>query len=245
MVKFNFNTNRLEPEEIKRRQYFTHLDCSTFVPPSGILPIVCSNRIRFNLKKTMWDPKGNIDGFFVEEDIRKQFFYPYLPCNFIDVGAAHGSWTLPAIAAGSDVVGFEIDPRYHSSFRENILANNNFDKHVKLFSMGLADKQGIGCLFELEDIQFAPLDVVMRDLSFAPQYIKIDVEGLEKLVLKGAVKTIDLYHPKLFIEVHYETKYTEDEKKEVEDGICDILRNYDYKIERGRGEKSFTYYFFT
>jgi len=36
----------------------------------------------------------------------------------------------------------------------------------------------------------------------APQLIKIDVEGAEELVLKGALKTLEVYKPTMVIEIH-------------------------------------------
>jgi hypothetical protein len=35
-----------------------------------------------------------------------------------------------------------------------------------------------------------------------PDLLKIDVEGAEQLVLAGAVKTINKYHPRIIVEFH-------------------------------------------
>lgn len=243
MAKINLDTNKLTREERDLRVQFTNLK-PTIDIPGGVLPVYCTDKIKFNLKETKWDARGVIDGFFAEEDMRKQFFYPYLPCNFMDVGVAHGSWSLPALAAGCSVLGFEIDPRYHETFKECINVNPDFPHRMKLLSLGLYNGYGLGNLFEVEDIIFTPLDMVMPYIGFAPQYIKIDVEGLELLVLDGSRKTLDLLRPKVFIEVHYLKDDKEEDKARTDKGIIDFMKEYSYIYEKGRGEEAFTYFFF-
>lgn len=245
MVRVNLDTKRLDPEESRRRKMFTAMEPDTSIPEDGILHVSYTNGVRFKLKKPKFDPKGAIDGFFAEEDMRRDFFYPHLPCNFIDVGVAHGSWTIPALAVGSKVLGFEIDPRYHDSLRGTLSVNNNFSGDMSLYSLGLYNTYGRGNVNELEDVTFGPLDAFMKFHPFAPEYIKIDVEGMEERVLDGARKTIDLFHPKLFVEVHYWEDITYDVKEEVDNKIIDLLKPYEYSYKRGRVEKAFTYFFFT
>ena len=47
------------------------------------------------------------------------------------------------------------------------------------------------------------LDDFLRDTGQPVNFMKIDVEGLESLVLKGASRTIEAYHPALIVEVHH------------------------------------------
>jgi len=62
-------------------------------------------------------------------------------------------------------------------------------------------------------------------------FIKIDVEGAELLLLKGAEKTLREFRPNLAIAAyHY--------PKEIDD-LCDYLVDYDYKLYRLR--QSFLY----
>jgi FkbM family methyltransferase len=44
--------------------------------------------------------------------------------------------------------------------------------------------------------------VTIDSLNLAPSCIKLDVEGVEDLVVKGGLKTIRRYHPRLVIEIH-------------------------------------------
>lgn len=245
----NLETDRLPKDELERRKQFTSMDCSFNVPPEGYIQMFMQmsdgRKVPFKLKKPNWDPKGCIDGFFVEEDVRRQFFYPYLPCSFIDVGAAHGSWSLPALATGSSVLAFEIDPRYQQTMLEGVNINEGFNERLTLYAVGLYNEHGIGQLFELENVTFAPLDLFLRSKPFAPQYIKIDTEGTELRILKGMRKTIDLFHPKIFVEIHYGAESTTMDKRNVDKEIIDLLKEYDYKYERGRGDKAFNYFLFT
>ncbi len=54
-----------------------------------------------------------------------------------------------------------------------------------------------------EMVEVAPLDALMRRLSLpAPTVMKIDVEGAEAMVLRGARETIMRHRPRLAIELH-------------------------------------------
>jgi len=67
------------------------------------------------------------------------------------------------------------------------------------------------------------LDNILEDLKIKKvQLIKIDVEGAEELVLKGALKTLKKSHPKIVFESRPQNL------KNIED----ILKNFDYKIKK-------------
>jgi FkbM family methyltransferase len=70
-----------------------------------------------------------------------------------------------------------------------------------------------------------------------PTILKIDVEGFEMDVLRGAVKTIKRYHPKIIIETH-----TSKLRKEVLSFLDDIgykVKHYGRSITRKSGEFDF------
>ena len=72
----------------------------------------------------------------------------------------------------------------------------------------------------------------------APDFIKLDVEGAELHVLKGAIKTIGKKHPRILLEFNKETfeaaGYTQDD-------ILNFLKPFGYKFytveTRGRLEE--------
>jgi hypothetical protein len=46
------------------------------------------------------------------------------------------------------------------------------------------------------------IDDIVESLKLEPTFIKIDVEGAEHHVLKGASNTLQKYHPKILLEIH-------------------------------------------
>jgi FkbM family methyltransferase len=124
---------------------------------------------------------------------------------FVDVGANAGSYTVLAGAvAGARVVAFEPAPETFRRLQDNVSANRMSDR-VDCRNMGLGDKDGTLRLSVGEDCMNhvlsaaeadAPgVDVPVRRLddvlaSGSPSLIKIDVEGFEDLVLRGAVRTL-------------------------------------------------------
>lgn len=63
--------------------------------------------------------------------------------------------------------------------------------------------------------------LVFDDVLPAPQIIKIDVEGAEVHVLKGATKVLSIHRPRLFIEAHSQS---------LASSCTSILNNLNYKV---------------
>lgn len=146
--------------------------------------------------------------------------------SFWDVGANIGyySWVLRAAAPHLKIVLFEPFPPNADLIRATI--NRNKFKQVTLISAGASDATGMKTLrtnaeagatssFETETMTFeerhwgvragfVKIPVVTIDdqsSRYEPvDFIKIDVEGHEQSVLRGALKTISFSQPVLFIE---------------------------------------------
>lgn len=145
----------------------------------------------------------------------------------LDVGAHHGYYSLLAMRkAGPSgmAIAFEPNPNTAARMRENIGLNNA--SNIRLFEIACTAEEQTLELFEGPDwnvgrsslasdnaksggklgrkysVRGRPLDDVVAEVS--PQRIdllKVDVEGAEMTVLKGAAKTLDKYHPYVMIEV--------------------------------------------
>jgi FkbM family methyltransferase len=235
LTRVNVDTDWIDEEEKERRRLFHALEPPlSSGPDPSVYEFTFSNGRAFKMKKPDWDAKGAIEGQMVEEDMRQRFFYPHIGPLFFDVGACHGSWTLPALALGARVFAFEPDPRYMDSLEASVSINPGFRDRVTLCENGIVHVEARGNFFELEDVPFTTIDRIVDQFRVVPSFIKIDVEGMELHVLRGAAKTIELLHPKIFIENHLGSEGERD--------LRELLSSYQFIV--GRSEEAFTYLFF-
>jgi FkbM family methyltransferase len=156
-----------------------------------------------------------------EPDVWKALMRELRPGDtFVDVGAFIGLYTV-AVAVrnhGSGrVVAFEPDIRNFLLLQEHVRLNR-LDGQVELHQTAVSDRPGSACfvangssearLVSSEQSNTTSVEVITLDRAFAGERVdilKIDVEGYEEMVLRGAQ---DLLHsPKrrpraIFIEVH-------------------------------------------
>lgn len=137
---------------------------------------------------------------------------------FVDVGANVGLHTLAVahhVSQGGAVVAFEPHPVNHHLLIHN-LAQNRL-RHVVAENLGLAEAEatltgtaraggGNWSLASLGDYRFevrlARLDDYLSDHPLPRlDLMKIDVEGAEVRVLRGARQTIERFHPLIVFEV--------------------------------------------
>lgn len=151
----------------------------------------------------------------------------YPTATLIDVGASTGCFTLlsrhhPAL----EVWAFEPVELTFDVLRENIYLNALQDK-AHPFKLGVSNYNGEGTLHTViadggkgvsivdgkaawhKATEESKIDVITLDTFCAlheiiPTMIKIDTEGQELLVLKGASETIQKYHPFLLFEYSQE-----------------------------------------
>lgn len=153
----------------------------------------------------------------------------------VDVGANVGYFSLALAHSGCKVYAFE--PQH---VLYDLLVKNVTGYDVGCFNRGLGDKAGIGKMPRIRygergnygglsiggrselgsiEVYVEPLDRRgLQDISL----LKVDVEGYELQVLKGAVETIERCSPIL---------YVEDDRPEKRDALRSFIKSLGYKIE--------------
>lgn len=137
-------------------------------------------------------------------------------CVF-DVGAHVGWYTLLSsklVADSGKVFAFEANPRNYW-YLERHIQSNGLSQNVEAIHLGLSDKKGImyfqsgtgtgtGHLAESGEVcvETSSIDLICEEKGCAPTHIKIDVEGGEVEVLRGAARTIQHYKPVIFLSTH-------------------------------------------
>lgn len=139
---------------------------------------------------------------------------------FIDVGANFGVYTLVAsklVGTSGRVIAFEPTAQSFAILRRNI-ALNHF-ANVRAFQFALAQRRGKAWLYhgwdpvgnslgkdplcgnEGEEVQTEALDKLLEEKGIDRVHaIKIDVEGAEELVLRGAIRCLTTNRPIVIFE---------------------------------------------
>jgi FkbM family methyltransferase len=153
---------------------------------------------------------------------------------YVDVGAHLGTHTVwfAALCPATHVHAFEPVGRFADVVRRNVAANGVGGK-VTVHQVGLSDRAGhatnelsrehqVGFMSEAaaatEDFPITRIDDVLRGQPVA--VIKLDVEGMEAAVLRGARRVLSRCRPVVYAEAH--------DDRAVEE-IHQILRPYGYQ----------------
>jgi FkbM family methyltransferase len=130
---------------------------------------------------------------------------------FIDIGANLGYYTCLALQSGKPVVAFEPQQQNLQCLFKNLIANGWQDK-AEVFPLALSESPGLLTLYGASGpsaslvknwagysssykkiVPVSTLDnLITGRFSSKQLFIKIDVEGAEYDVLKGAIKTLKL-----------------------------------------------------
>lgn len=166
--------------------------------------------------------------------------------TFFDIGANVGYYTILGsrlVGEGGSVVAIEPDLRNLFHLYQHVTMNKA--DNVTIVAAACADtlsvaafSPGMNCatghLASGIDhhgnrirngsgiVSTVTLDEVVRRYGVAPDVVKIDVEGAEYLVLKGAEKTLLKARPKIFLSVHSE---------ELRSMCLEFLENLDYAFD--------------
>jgi len=164
---------------------------------------------------------------------------------FIDVGANVGVYSLLASGyIGSTTYAFEPIPSTFQNLNENIKINN-LQTNTKLFNIGISSQKGTlifsnnldavnhvlndeNNIKEYIEIPVDTLDNILSEVN--PTLLKIDVEGYETMVIKGAINTLKKQSLKaIIIELNGLSElYKFDEKKIHEKILEEGFKPYTY-----------------
>lgn len=136
---------------------------------------------------------------------------------FIDIGAHIRKYTVQAATKGALVIAIEPDPVNFYYLRKNVNINNIDNKCILLniaaydtkrtllfYIAGNSDSHSLYKGYRKRSIEVLgmPIDTIIDKLKLTKvDLIKIDVEGAEVHVLRGLLKTVNEYRPKIIIEV--------------------------------------------
>jgi len=148
--------------------------------------------------------------------------------QIVDVGANVGAYTLiMAKQTGSTgkVIAFEPNPEVSQRLEHNIRLNH-FEDRVSLIPFALSDREGeltlyvprsdephrgisslykyVNVLTDQIKVEVKPLDNIFANLGLNRlDFLKIDTEGYDTLILKGSMKTIRRFLPSIIFENNY------------------------------------------
>lgn len=185
--------------------------------PSGMkMPI-----IQGPLKGKRWIAGSHNHGCWLgsyEFDKQQLFIESIAAGNVVfDVGANVGYYTLLAsqlVGPSGRVYSFEPLPRNLKYLREHIRINKL--GNVDVLDEAVSDREGTvkfddqagsatGSISDRGQLTVKTVsldDLVRTSVARRPQFIKIDVEGGEALVLRGAEKLLRESHPVIFLATH-------------------------------------------
>jgi FkbM family methyltransferase len=174
------------------------------------------------LKGYKWIKGSGVNGYWLgtyELGFQKIFLNKVKEGDiFFDIGAHVGFYSL----LGSKLVGekgkifsFEPSPRNFTYLKKHIELNKSLNiipaqkavmDHPGSFSFDLSEGSFVGHIVNNENksmkIEAVSLDTFCEEKNIIPTVMKIDVEGAEADVFRGAQRIIETVHPKIFLAIH-------------------------------------------
>ena len=189
--------------------------------------------------------KDSHNGFFERETYHKWALSLNEEEMFIDVGAYTGIYSLVAASKGLKVISFEPNPYVYHRLVENIELNDKCHLisaynvaagpnhgtskfYTKNFMMTSSGSLQENSEYDSIDVPMITLDSCLDSIDRRVGSMKIDVEGYELDVLKGASDLLLEHKPNLIIEI-----LNEKEKRKIIDYLlCHNYNSYTVLDER-------------
>jgi FkbM family methyltransferase len=170
------------------------------------------------------------------------------PCRFLDIGASHGLLSLAAVHAGGEaarVLALEPSPRAFANLRWH------FDRlppgQAEALQVAAGAHEGTLDLYPADattpmmyctpqphtqatptTVPVTTLDALRDRQGFRPTVLKVDVEGFELEVLRGAGRVLAEDRPALFLEIHGAMLA---DRGLAPRAVLDLVREAGYRIE--------------
>ena len=203
----------------------------SFIPPNSVFPIFSGKMVG---KKWIVGSGNHGCWLGTYEYRHRQLIEQLVPegGTFFDIGAHVGFYTLLAsilVGENGKVVAFEPLPRNIYFLKEHVRLNRL--ANVSIIEAAVSDSTGYATFSEGPDnfidftefsngsdhsmAHFSPIgNLTVKTVSLdelhlqgevpPPNFLKIDVEGADALVLKGAKKVLATFHPTIFLSIHGE-----------------------------------------
>lgn len=150
----------------------------------------------------------------MEKELRDRWWHVEQDDVVMDVGAGCGSYTLAALACGAAlVIAFEPDRNAFFDLWTNLLLNGWTGRCFPVNTLVGSEQSMKGVFYpashsnrpegDKEKRMVVTIDeLVLSQKLNRLDWIKIDVEGAEVEVLKGAKETLNLFSPTILVEYH-------------------------------------------
>jgi FkbM family methyltransferase len=197
--------------------------------------------VQGKLKGKKWIKGSGVNGYWLGsyESEKVSLFEKTLKKGntVFDIGAHVGFYTLlSAELAGKEGKVFSFEPltANYEYLKKHIEINNY--KNIIPFNVAVSDKDGFASFKQGENTSTGQLtsegEIRVRTIAIddwinnkklpVPDILKIDVEGAEFAVLKGAVNLLNRYHPIIFLSTH---------SGGIHKKCCDLLLSLGYKLK--------------
>jgi FkbM family methyltransferase len=184
---------------------------------------------------------------FEDESHIREVHWHILPGDTIlDVGAAYGSYVITALSQGASYVWAwspqgEVGEKSEAEMLRKTLALNGWSDKCCIIKSGVYDRVGWLHTMTQEFFVFDPRNGSDQDSYVIPvstldswmssvnllrvDWMKLDVEGAEVEVLKGAKNLISKFHPKVQVENHVFKRAS------IYQEVCDLLVKGEFGVK--------------
>jgi FkbM family methyltransferase len=164
--------------------------------------------------------------------------------RLFDIGSFRGAYALAAVAAlDGDIDIHAFEPVADSAEKIREAWDLNRFGQITVINTALGDGTDLAAEFDPEsgmmrspgstkgaagmDASFTSLDAYCSETGVTPTIIKLDVEGFELKVLRGATRCLQDSRPRLWLEIH--PQFLAAQNAAVEQ-VLELLRTHRYKV---------------